>query len=103
VLVFSQLMQMVAYNLWGGDRMKFDQVRREFKRTLWGEELDNERYSNTYKHPFELEFLHQYEGKKYRCIYCAYEYEEKQIVMTTDGSSCLKCFHQLFGSDGPDT
>jgi late competence protein required for DNA uptake (superfamily II DNA/RNA helicase) len=78
--------------------MKFDQVRREFKRTLWGEELDNERYSNHVASSVELDFLHQYEGKKYSCKNCSLEYEENNIRSTTEGNYCSKCFQILFNN-----
>jgi predicted SprT family Zn-dependent metalloprotease len=81
--------------------MRFDQVRREFKRTLWGEELDNERYSNPVASSIELGFSHQYEGKKYSCKNCAQEYEESMILNTIQGNYCSKCHQILFTcSDG---
>jgi late competence protein required for DNA uptake (superfamily II DNA/RNA helicase) len=82
-----------------GGRMKFDQVRREFKRTLWGEELDNESYGNYNQHSLELEFLHQYEGKKYQCMNCLSVYEENDIRMTNQGNYCSKCFKVYIGCD----
>jgi protein-arginine kinase activator protein McsA len=76
--------------------MKFDQVRREFKKTLWGEELDYERNGNEVASSIDLEFLHQYEGKKYSCENCAQEYEEKMIFSTKQGNYCSNCYQIWF-------
>jgi hypothetical protein len=72
--------------------MTFDQIRREFKRTLWGEELDNERFALSIGRYFELGFLHQYEGKKYRCICCRNEFEETEMLLNENKPVCINCF-----------
>jgi hypothetical protein len=90
-----QEMMISAYNEWGGDGMKFDQVRKEFKRTLWGEELDNERCCSPVSPPLELEFFHQYEGKKYQCIHCSSEHGVNNVINTEKGTYCKKCFRKL--------
>lgn len=76
--------------------MKFDRVRREFKKTLWGEELDNERYDNPAAPSLELDFLHQYEGKKYQCFQCNSRFEEDRIRITQLGPYCSTCFQRVF-------
>lgn len=81
--------------------MRFDQVRREFKRTLWGEELDNESYASTCAPFFDLSFLHEYDGKKYRCYLCKKEFEEYKLLFSENGRACLACVKNS-SSDNPN-
>ncbi len=71
--------------------MRFDQLRREYKRTLWGEELDNERFAASFGSSAELGFLHQYEGKKYRCSCCKNEFEENEMLFFENKPVCITC------------
>lgn len=71
--------------------MKFDQVRREFKKTLWGEELDNERYSNPVASSLGMDSL-QVQGKKHKCKNCGEEYKGNRMFHTKQGSYCSKCY-----------
>lgn len=72
--------------------MRFDQVRREYKKTLWGEELDNERYAGFSSHTVDIGFLQQYEGKKYLCSCCYHAYGENEMLMMEYGRLCHNCF-----------
>jgi hypothetical protein len=71
--------------------MKSDQVRREYKKTLWGEELDNERHSNPVSSSLEFESL-QIQGKKHPCKNCGQEYEGNRMFHTNQGKFCSKCY-----------
>jgi hypothetical protein len=71
--------------------MKIDRVRKEFKKTLWGEELDNERYNNPVASSLELEPL-QLQGKKLPCKNCGQEYEENRMFHTKKGNYCSECY-----------
>lgn len=72
--------------------MRFDQVRREYKKTLWGEELDNEGYGVPTCYTLDLDFLHQYEGKKYQCPFCLHVYVENEMILLEYGRVCHDCF-----------
>ena len=76
--------------------MRFYQVRREFKKTLWGEELDNERYSSPAASSIELDFMHQYDGRKFQCVRCTKEQEENNTIITNQGIYCTECYQGFF-------
>jgi ribosomal protein S27AE len=71
-------------------------VRREFKKTLWGEELDNERYSNPVASSLELELLYQNQGKKHQCKNCGQEFNGNMMFNKKQGIYCSKCYQILF-------
>lgn len=74
----------------GGDTMKFDQVRREFKKTLWDEELDNDQLFLGSEHAFG-----PFQDNKSRCTNCGKEYGENELVIYKRKSFCGGCFHVM--------
>lgn len=70
--------------------MRFDQVRREYKKTLWGEELDNEKDVR----PFELSVLNKSESGKCQCAKCTKEYDAADVVIYQDKIFCTNCFQE---------
>lgn len=70
--------------------MKFDQVRREFKKTLWGEELDNDQLFLDSEHAFG-----PFQDNNSRCMNCGNKYDENKIVMYKRKSFCIGCFHVM--------
>lgn len=79
--------------------MRFDQMRREYKKTLWGEELDNEKHVSPLAPKINLDFMHQYTGKKYQCLQCKNQYEENETVLTKHGIICINCYSPLADSN----
>lgn len=71
--------------------MKFDQVRREFKKTLWGEELDNESFLKENSQPFGA-----FQHNKPRCTNCRNECKENEFVIYRRQSICLECFQSMY-------
>ena len=75
----------------GGDKMKFDQVRREFKKTLWGEELDNECLVVE-----NAQSIGPFQHGKSRCTKCSHELAENEMVLYHHKSFCLDCFQTVY-------
>ncbi|XJZ28725.1 hypothetical protein ACF5W4_08045 [Bacillota bacterium Lsc_1132] len=71
--------------------MRFDQVRREFKKTLWGEELDNETFLVNDARSFG-----PFQDGQSRCTNCNNEFDESEMVLYNRKSFCLECFQSLY-------
>lgn len=73
----------------GGDGMKFDQVRREFKKTLWGEELDNERVFGSEP------AVSTFQDQELQCSDCGKASAEDEMVRYRRQTYCLRCFQAM--------